>query len=101
MICIDLDQLTTLEAINNLSEMASLMGMEHATDVMFKIAEREIDNIISDNCNIPESIEAFNAAARLIKRHPDLVKGEDAEKFADEIVNFAKEIFEHYQNNND
>jgi hypothetical protein len=65
MICLELEKLTTLEAVRNLSEMVDEVGKEHANEVLALITEREVA-LLEDESHDPfESIDALRIAARI------------------------------------
>lgn len=81
IICLELEKLTALEAVNNLFEMVEEIGEDHAREVMALIADREFKNLNDSNYDPLESLKALKAAMRLAP-----VLGEDSPEEIKEMI---------------
>ena len=75
-ICNELDKLTTIEAVRNLSETIESVGKEHAREVMETIAAREI-KLLDDQGKDHDSLESLKALMLSTKMMKHILNDEE------------------------
>lgn len=89
IICLDLEKLTTIEAVNNLFEMTEEIGQDHTKEVMQLIIEKDKKLLKDPNHNPFDSLRAIKSALRLapILEYPS----ENIEKMKTILEEFLEE----------